>query len=298
MPISALITAQPARYTHTVNGDRPAAVDLRVPTIMGKLVVNLDVSVGNIYEFAVDRGFHVYGGEIQMGATGMQCEIYQGCPFMNNDQEHNTNCRWNTFDGMPHGDQNGDSVETSLSGKLKAALQELVANAPGEGWDYFLDGAGNVRWSDVGITGYSHGAQSAVMFAVKQCMWRAVARSGPRDNGCGTGTGSGDFDPNNPPWNANCANCISTWLDETPASPISHFYGFVGLGDVQYGDIMWAMNHMGFLGDPVNISTTDPGESHRFYSGGGHDDFTGADFNTAMQKAWSVPQENMDFAGN
>lgn len=291
MPITALITAQPMRYNHDVGG-RPAAVDLSVPVIMGKLIIDLGVSSGGIYNFGVDRGFHTYGGEIQLGSSGNQCTIYQGCPFQGNDEAHNGDCRWNTFDGMPHGDSNADSPETSLSGRVQAALQELAVNAPGQGWDYFLDGNGNVRWSDVGITGYSHGAQSAALIAVKQCIWRAVSRSGPRDNGCGNGAYNGS----DPPYNPDCMNCISDWIDETPASPISHFYGFVGQGDSQYGDIMFTMERMGFIGEPVDTGAADFGGSHRFFSGGGHDDFTGGQYDNAMQEAWSVPQENMDYA--
>lgn len=288
-PISTLITAPAERYTHTANG-RAAAVDLRLPIIMGKLVVDLDVDMGAINQFAVDRGFHTFSGYI------FHCDIKQNCPFPAGGEEFNTNCRWNTFDGMDHGGQTNMTPETSLTGQLKGALQELAINAPGEGWDYFLDADGNVRWSDIGFTGYSHGAQTAALIATKQCIWRAVARSGPRDNGCGNGAGSGEFDPNNPPWNPACMGCISTWLNETPASPISHFYGFVGRTDVQYGDIMFSMERMGFIGQPVNISTTDPGDSHRFYSGAGHDNFTGSEFNAALQKAWGVPDENMAYA--
>lgn len=288
-PISTLITAPMERYTHTANG-RPAAVDLRVPTIMGKLIVDLGVDSGGVYGFGVDRGYHTFGGTIY------HCNVSQGCPFGAGGEEYNTNCRWNTFDGMDHGGQNNMSPETSLSGQLKGALQELTVSAPGEGWEYFLDTNGNVRWSDVGFTGYSHGAQTAALIAVKQCIWRAVSRSGPRDNGCGFGAAAGDFDPNNLPYDPACTGCISTWLNDTPASPMSHFYGFVGKGDGQFGDIMFSMERLGFIGDPVNISTTDPGDSHRFYSDDGHSGFDGDQYNAALQKAWGVPDENMAFA--
>lgn len=91
----------------------------------------------------------------------------------------------------------------------------------------------------------------------------------------------------------------STWLLDRPASPLSRFYSFVGQTDGQFGDIQWTLDHFGgdgFLGNPVNISTSDPGDSHRFYANDGHGTFDGSEYWPALQAAWDVPQENMDYA--
>jgi hypothetical protein len=290
-PIADLILAQPDSYQHDVGG-HPFAVDLRVPIIMGKLVVDMGVSSGGIFGFARDHGMHTYGGEIQP-----QCDLnYDPEP-----SQHNGDCRLNRVDGLPHGDQNTDSPESSLFGELKAGLQDLSVNAPGEGWDYFLDSNGELRLQDIGFTGFSHGAQTTARIAVAYCVWRAVSRSGPRDNECGNGTMGGDWEGGNM-WGGEAAykeNCTrySSWIMDPPASPMSHFYSFGGMGDGQFGDFQWTLDHLGggtFIGPPVNIGTTDPGDSHRFYSGDGHSGFEG--YPVAMGKAWAVPQENMDYA--
>jgi hypothetical protein len=261
---------------------------------VGKLIVDLGVSSGGIYGFGVDRGFHVYGGEIQP-----QCSLTynDGPPHV-----HNGDCRLNRFDGLAHGDQNTDNPGSSLAGGLKAALQELSSTAPGQGWDYFLDSEGEVRWQDVGITGYSHGAQTAARVAVAYCLWRAVSRSGPRDTECGNGQADGDYNSEtgmwpSPPYDPECDR-YSEWLVEPPASPMSHFYSFVGKQDGQFGDDQMSLDLIGggYLGEPVNISNEPPGDSHRFYADDGHSGFDGEEYWPALQKAWDVPQENMEYA--
>lgn len=294
-PIADLITAQPDRYTFNIGG-HPFAVDLTAPIIMGKLVVDMGVSSGGIFGFAVDRGMHTYGGEIQP-----QCELN----YDTEPSDHNGDCRLNRVDGLPYGDQNTDNEASSLFGNLKAGLQELAVSAPGQGWEYFLDTNGELRLQDIGFTGYSHGAQTAARIGTAYCVWRAVSRSGPRDNECGNGTVAGDWESANI-WGGEAAykdNCTrySSWIMDTPASPMSHFYSFAGKTDGQFGDDQWTCDHLGggFIGPPVNISTTPPGDSHRFYADDGHGGFDGQEYWEAQGKAWNVPDENMvHAAGN
>jgi hypothetical protein len=157
-----------------------------------------------------------------------------------------------------------------------------------------------VRLSDVGVTGYSHGAQSSARWARAHRMYRAVSRSGPRDNQCGVGQapGGADYDPANPPWNAGCTD-ISAWLNEPTMTPVERLFGIVGKTDGQYGDIMYSMEIMQYVGQPVNISTTQPpypGDSHRFYADDGHSGFDGEEYWPALGVAWGVPPENMAYA--
>jgi hypothetical protein len=86
---------------------------------------------------------------------------------------------------------------------------------PEEGWGYFLtQDPGAVRWSDVGFTGYQHGANPVAIFAHELFVYRAVSQSGPFDNSCGLGKAMRDFDPNNLPYDPNCAPAhIASWLD-------------------------------------------------------------------------------------
>jgi len=143
--------------------------------------------------------------------------------------------------------------------------------------------------------------QSATRFAVAVRAYRAVARSGPRDCMCGTGTGmaTGDFDPAHPPYDPNCplAN-ISAWIDDPPKTPIDRFFGFVGKQDAEYGDIQFTMERMKYVGKPVNVTTAKApyGGTHRFYADAGHDGFDSPPYYDALNIAWGVPPENATWA--
>jgi hypothetical protein len=268
------ITVAADRYVHDVGG-KPACIDTTSPIIMGKMIIDLGVDSGGLYEFGCRRGFHTYAVS------------FTHCGLTYDNREHNGDCRLATF-------------TDEIAPKVKSALEELTTVAPGEGWEYYLNADGSVRWSDVGFTGVSHGAQSAARFGVAVRLYRAVSRSGPRDNQCGDGTlADMDFDPNNPPYDVNCPDSdISAWIDDPPATPIERFFGFVGKQDGQYGDILFTMERMGFSGQPVNVSTATPpyDGSHRFYADDGHSSFDGPEYWPALQIAWGVPDENMAHA--
>lgn len=265
------ITVPADRYVHDVGG-KPACIDTTSPVIMGKMIIDLGVDSGGLYEFGCRRGFHTYAVS------------FTHCGLTYDNREHNGDCRLATF-------------TDEIAPKVKQALTDLTTSAPGEGWEYYLNDDGEVRWSDVGFTGVSHGAQSAARFGVAVRLYRAVSRSGPRDNQCGDGTiPTEDFDPANPPYDVNCPDSdISAWIDDPPATPIERFFGIVGKMDGQYGDILFTMERMGFSGQPVNISTATPpfDGSHRWYADDGHSSFDGPEYWPALQIAWGVPDENM-----
>jgi hypothetical protein len=279
------VTAGPDEYTHNVNGNA-AGVNTAVPKLMGKLIVNLD-GKGALYRFGLARGFHVTAVELPI------------CPIHYETREHNGNCRLEVFDGVDRDPEIDISPEQSVAGTVAANLKQLQLDYPEEDWGYYLNADGTVRWSDVGFTGHSHRAQSATRFAVAVRSYRAVARSGPRDNTCGSGVATGDYDPAKPPYEANCPDAeISAWLDEPPKTPIDRFFGFVGKTDPEYGDIIFTMERMGFIGKPVNVTTaTAPYDgSHRFYADAGHDGFDAAMYEAALNIAWGVPAENIAWA--
>lgn len=280
-PTHALnVTAAKARHDHTAAG-RPFAVDNRAPIMMGKLIIDLGVDSGGIYNFAVNRGFHTYGGQI------FHCDINY------TTREHNGDCRLETVDGQDHDKTVVVSYADSLSGKLAAGLAQLHKDFPEEDWGYFLTADGKVRWSDVGITGYSHGAQTAARTARAMCVYRAVSRSGPRDNECGR-------NDQTPPYDVNCdLSKVSAWLDEASKTPIDRFFGFVGMNDSQRGDDLYSMQRMKYIGEPVDISTVPYpyNGSHRFIATGeGHSGFDDKKYWPALGIAWGVPKENMDYA--
>jgi hypothetical protein len=275
------ITAAPKLNTHKVGG-RDWAIDTRLPEFMGKLVVNLDVDNGNINDFAIKHGFHVYGAQI------FHCPIVESQgDYTSKTTAFNGNCRLETFDGMDHGGGSGVGPADSIMGKVKAGLTQLAADFGEEGWSYFLDDAGEVRWDQVAFTGYSHGATSAARWAKKVKVWRVVSRSGPRDNLCPA-----------PPAACN-ANVISAWLDEPSMTPPDAFWGLVGNGDSQYGNILFAMDRLMLPGTPTEFTPPagpPANGSHRLYINGGHDAFTDKKFWGALEVAWGTPKAINDYA--
>ena len=290
------VTAPPAVYDHKGIDSKgnEAGVDTRAAKMAGKLVISLAVNQGGYLSYLGKRGFHVMGVlQVPKPGEDPSCHLAPGVPTPGPD--YVGNCRLNTLDGMPHGDQSTVTVADSIITQVTTNLVALQAKYAGEDWGYFLNQDGTVRWSDVAWTGYSHGATSAVLFAFTLHSYRGVAMSGPRDNVCGDGVATGQFDPTNPPYKANCPDTdVATWLRTlTPATPLDRIYAFVGMNDSEYGDIQYAMNRLNLIGAPVNISTgtTPYGGSHRFYANTGHVDFSSG-FDDAINVAFGVLPEN------
>jgi hypothetical protein len=273
MPWRALnVTAPPGQHLH---GN--AGVDTRAKSI-GKLAVDVGVNQGGYSTWLGKRGFHVFGA-----ACG-------ACPAPNLAAGRDAvgNCRLDEF--------------KTTSAQVKAGLAMLQQQYPQEDWGYFLNQDGSVRWSDVAITGVSHGATTAAVagrIAVR--MYRVVSRSGPRDNTCGVGAQTTPFDPAMPPWKANCPDSdVASWLDMPSITPINRFYGLTGTTDVEYGDIMFNMERTKYPGQPVQWNVMNPNlnGTNRFYSTeGGHLDWllaANVPINTdeVLNIAFGVPPEN------
>jgi hypothetical protein len=278
------------QITHAVNGVS-AGLDTRT-TQVGKLVVDLGVTSGGYQPWLGKRGFHV------MGVSFPMCDI-------TNDQgrDHDGDCRLNTFDGIAHGTSSAVTPANSISGHVQAALKSLQQQFPTEDWGYFLNTDDSVRWSDVAFTGMSHGATTAAVIGKAVRLYRVVSRSGPRDNACGLpGMAAGDFSRATPPWQANCPDAsIASWLDAPSATPVARFFAMVGKQDVEYGDIMFAMERMKYPGEPVrwDIAGTVLTGTSRFYADAGHLDFLAAAgppprTSEALNIAFGVPVANQN----
>lgn len=276
-----MVTAAPKLYTH-MTGTRPAGVDTRLPVIMGKLIVNLDVDDGNLNDYALKHGFHVYGAKFE------HCKIAETeADYGTKGRDFNGNCRLETFDGMDHDASVNITPAASVSGMVKTALADLASKYGEEGWGYFLDAGGNVRWEDVGITGYSHGATSAVRWSKKVKLWRAVARSGPRDNICGSAFAG-----------KTCPDAVvSSWLSETSATPVENVFSLGGKGDSQYGDFVFANTVLKLPGTPTDVSTAaPPAGNNQLFITGAHDPFTDKKFWPVFDQIYGMPKENVDYA--
>jgi len=289
------VTAAPALYKYTkidAKGNE-AGVDTRAAKMAGKLVIDLGVTQGHFNANLAKRGFHSMSALQVNACSGINGALFAG----GKGPAYDGDCRLNTLDGKPHGAESTVSVADSIMTQIATNLKALKTAHADQGWGYFLNDDDSVRWSDVAWTGYSHGATSAVVFAFTLRSYRAVAMSGPRDNVCGTGVSkTPDFDPAKPPYDTACpASKIANWEGLTPVTPIERFFSFTGLQDSEYGDIMFAAEHLHFVGVPTNITTGKApyGGTHRFYAATGHSDFSSG-YDDAVNIAFGVLPENLN----
>ena len=172
-----------------------------------------------------------------------------------------------------------DSEWASVKAHVYQTVSSLATSNPEEDWGYFLTKDGtDVRWSDVAFMGVSHGATTAAIIGrVAECVWRVVSSAGPRDNTCGKGPFTLPYDPAHPPFDPNCpvAN-IASWLDQPSKTPMNRFYVIDGVGDGEYGDIMFNVNYTKYPGQPVQFDAPNAvltGTNRFIAMGGGHLDF-------------------------
>ncbi|HEX3776251.1 MAG TPA: hypothetical protein VHV51_17385 [Polyangiaceae bacterium] len=292
-PLDVTAAAGTKPLTHTVNGNS-AGLDPRAKPL-GKLVVDLGVTSGGYQPWLGKRGFHVLGVSFPM------------CGQINDwslGRDYDGDCRLNTFDGETHGNQSMVAKADSIASKVQTGLTQLQMQFPAEDWGYFLNQDGTVRWSDVAFTGMSHGASTAAVIGTAVRLYRVVSRSGPRDNTCGIagGVAQGNFDRATPPWDPNCMDKeIASWLDSTPLTPINRFFAFVGMQDVEYGDIMFAMERLHYPGEPVrwDMTGSNLSSTNRYYADAGHLDFLSAgnppaNTDAAMNIAFGVPADHQN----
>ncbi|HEX7453607.1 MAG TPA: hypothetical protein VF294_15040, partial [Polyangiaceae bacterium] len=116
--------------------------------------------------FAVERGFHVLAPAYDANFN-----------IVINDADYYGDARREELDGLDHtshyaardgqpAEQLGLSPADGVEHRVRFGLAYLAANFPDEDWDYFLTADGEVRWSDVILTGTSHGASGAARFAM------------------------------------------------------------------------------------------------------------------------------------
>jgi hypothetical protein len=266
------VVAERRRITHTFraseadpgvtfnDGTQIAALDPRSIKMVGKLVLpfggvgSTNGGLGSEGNFLLPRGFHVLG-----------IAAFQDYGILHCDAEFYGDAREQVFDGITHTTSYDfeDIMMAPNDGvamRTKKALEYLAANYPDEDWAYFLDKDGNVRWSDVIFTGFSHGASNAARFAVLVRASRAVSFAGPRDNSAGPGQ------------DGQCPTLVSaTWLHDEPATPRDRFYALTGVADSQHFQHLYAMEALGYSGVPTNLETGSPWSgSHRIVGPGGH----------------------------
>jgi hypothetical protein len=269
------VTAAAAEHQH---GN--AGMDARAKTMLGKLVVDIGVNSGGYSSFLAKRGYH------SMGAPCGAC----AAPNLDGGRDAVGTCR------------EGEFANTAMH--VKTTLASLQQQFPEEDWGYFLNADGSVRWSDVAITGMSHGATTAAVAGrVVQRMWRVVSRSGPRDDTCGANGGVCKMPLSTPSYDTACPPAkVASWLDTPSKTPIERFYGIVGTTDVECGDIMFDMQYAKYPGVPTLFNMAGAvltGTNQFFTTEGGHLDFLSAankPLNTeaVLNIAFGIPPENQN----
>lgn len=269
------VTAAKMRLSHTFkaktadsavsfnDANEVAAVDPRAKKMVGKLVLPLGGAgstagtLGNEGAFLLPRGYHVLGIAVFEDYDILQC-----------DADFFGDARKQAFDGLTHTKKyDFANIEMGpadgLAQRTQKALAYLAKTYATEDWGYFLNQDGTVRWSDVIFTGISHGASNAPRFAMLVRAWRSVSFAGPRDNSSGAASGT----------DAACPSLVTAkWFSETPLTPIDRFYTLTGAKDAQHPQHLYAMDQLGYVGKPVDMSIGAPWDgSHRITGPGGHE---------------------------
>lgn len=265
------------------DNDQIAVFDNRAATLMGKLVLTFGgagETKGNLTgggEFCARRGFHV-----------LAVAAFQAYNIVIHGPDFYGDARRTVFEGVMHTRQDAfASIELTeadgVARRTQKALQYLHATYPEEDWGYYLQADGSVRWSDVIFTGVSHGASNSARFASLVRASRVVSIAGPRDNLCER------IDV------ADCGGEVATWLSEVPKTPIDRFYAITGVQDEQHTQHLFAMEKLGYVGEPTRIDGAAPpyANSRRLVSAAGHDDFCGQPaYQNACNYVFGVPPEN------
>lgn len=159
-------------------------------------------------------------------------------------------CRLEAFEGIDHHPFITITPPDSIETRVVKALEHLQSIHPGGDWQYFLDN-GAPRWSQIIISGISHGASTSGLVGVVREVDRAVMLSGPLDSG-------------------------QAWLKQAPLTPVDRFYGFTHTADGQHAGHLVSFADMMLPGEPVSVDDTLPpyNDSHRLQSsaptGDGH----------------------------
>jgi hypothetical protein len=285
-------TADPDVSDSTFSGPNleVGEVDTDAATMLGKLVVNLGgagkvtADTSGVAAFAVKRGFHVFAPAYDTNFNiGINDAAYYGDARREELDGTDHTSHYAARDAQP-AEELGLSPPDGVERRVRFGLAYLAASFPDEDWSYFLMADGEVRWSDVILTGVSHGASSAARFAMILSVGRVLSFSGPCDNTC---TNIACTDP---------SAVIASWFSEAPATPIDRFYALTGVRDPQHVQHLVALERLHYVGAVTEVDGAAPpyGESHRLQSSSGdHSSYCGnAAYRDVCNYMLGVPPEN------
>ena len=148
-------------------------------------------------------------------------------------------CRLEMLDGTDHSARLNIAPGEAIEVRMAKALAHLATTNPQGDWGYFLDGD-KPRWERIIISGQSFGATSSLLIAKYRPVKRAVALSGPLDNGAG-------------------------WLKAMSMTPVDRMFAFTHVNDSQHPSHRGSIGALGLPGDFVEVEKATPpyGDSHR-----------------------------------
>lgn len=239
-------------------GDQLAELDTRVAPI-GKLVVFLH-GAGDSAPARCGSSAH---GEL---LAGLGFHVFQPCYNsyygVGNCGQDIGGCRLEAFEGVDHHAFIAIAPPDAIERRIVRGLMHLQAINPEGDWQFFLDGD-QPRWSEIIISGISHGASSAGVIGMNRLVDRVVMLSGPLDSD-------------------------QAWLEGEPMTPRERFWGFSHTGDDQHAGHLEAFETLGLIGDATSVDGMTPpyGGSHRLITSAATGDGHGS-----TQAGGSSPQE-------
>ncbi len=142
--------------------------------------------------------------------------------------------------------------QNSIENRLVKALIYLAQQHPAQGWDSFVDAAGNIQWSLIRVAGHSQGGATAAYIGKQFSVVRACMLSAPDDE-----SPSGQ---------------LADWLSVTGQTDPSRYFGFAHREDqiIPWLDyqMTWPALKMDAFGTYGSVDTGAPpyGSSHMLYT--------------------------------
>jgi hypothetical protein len=151
-------------------------------------------------------------------------------------------CRLEALSGADHHPFLEITRPDSIEERIVRGLQHLTNINPEGDWQYFVDGDAP-RWSEILVTGHSHGASTSGVIGVHHEVARVVMLAGPYDTG-------------------------QAWLSNAPRTPVERFFGLSHTGDSQHSGHLAAWASLELPGTPTLCDGAEApyGNSHRLYT--------------------------------
>jgi hypothetical protein len=193
--------------------------------------------------WAVDRGYHV-----------LTVDLWNDYPKDPGYPEY-----LESWSGEDKSQTVNQPPNNSVMARVKAGLKYLDTQDPGSDWGYYLDAAGEVRWNDVIVFGYSFGGQMGVAASMYIAADRIIITSAPN------------------------VPIDSAWLKQPAKTPGERCFFLGGNKDGEHKTHKDETALLGWPGDVINVThVAPPYASNRLEVDDGHSSFCGRPFADGM----------------